>query len=281
MRALPYTLLLCSLLTGKLVADEQVKSDLIGYTRPVIIAQLGEPMGSLSFDEETILIYPTQRITLINGKATKVEIRPDAIIETPEERDARIAAKRAEIGEQLKEKHKYEPSLLKMSAEEQLRHWGRFKRQFPETDVNPELEKARLRLEQDLQQEHVIVKDRTPIIKPHPSVTDPYYRKRIDFDTPFDTHRHVAVIVPNVLKRQKHKRRAIEQEPYIIDPLPGHQQGDEVFNTPRAVAPILDPPKRANKRQQADNLKPQSKTKQSSKLKKGKKRVHSASSDPK
>jgi len=67
--------LICLLFGNSLTAsDKEGDSPLIGYTRLALIAQLGEPMGKLDFETESVLIYPTQRITLNGGKVTKFVI---------------------------------------------------------------------------------------------------------------------------------------------------------------------------------------------------------------
>jgi len=122
--------------------------------------------------------------------------------------------------------------------------------------LNPgsDLEQARIQLEDDLEKEHIFIKDNRPTIRPHESMTDPFYRKRIDFDSPFDPLRHVVVVIPSGLGLSQAKKIS-ELERKSLEELPVQAADAVELGLPKAAVPILIPSDQENDALRLESLK--------------------------
>ena len=126
---------------------------LIGTDKSSIIAELGEPDGTVAMRDKQLLLYPQGEITIQNGQAIKVNMMAEAAfiahqaklkIERAEwaERSALLAAANQAQGEQIKATKLNSAAFAQLPARNQLAFWNEFQFAYPNVDVRTQVSDA-------------------------------------------------------------------------------------------------------------------------------------------
>ena len=125
---------------------------------------LGRPNGVISLKNKQVLFFDRGEVTLVDGKATLLDIlsEEEALAEQEKkqqkrEKAARLVEERIRIrvkqGLALKEDKLTSPEFLASSAGLRLDFWRDFRRQFPEVDISQELSTTLKERSKELEQQ--------------------------------------------------------------------------------------------------------------------------------
>ncbi len=114
---------------------------------------LGRPNGVISLKNKQVLFFDRGEVTLVDGKATKLDLLTEKEAEADlvkkqqkREKAAQLVEKRIQIrvkeGIALREDKLTSPDFLASSAGVRLDFWRNFRRRYPEVDITNALTKA-------------------------------------------------------------------------------------------------------------------------------------------
>lgn len=142
MRSLPILALTLTLTVP--FSHAAIERATIGQSAAELLASAGKPSGRVTSGETAIWIYPEGRAFLADDQVVKL----DKVTAAPAaEQD------RSEIAQQALRRRVYSPEFLRLPPARQLDYLQHFQIRYPEVDLTSEFDRARDRLERQIEAE--------------------------------------------------------------------------------------------------------------------------------